>query len=1180
MCTTNNLKRDTKNIFLLLLFMISIFLNVNLRIFATNYYEDYQEIIYNNNHGLPVSAANAITQTPDGFIWVGVYGGLLRYDSKKFIKIGHRKGINNVKDLFVDSNGKLWVCTSDNGIICYDKGDVKIINSCMGLKSNSVRTAIEDNDGDIIVGTTSGVSCINPKTMEVRSILGNDEDSKYIENMDIFSDGKIICVSNDGNVFILENHKLYKLNKKSAKSNLKIISVYVDKKTDEIYFGTDGNFILEGQFDGESLKLKKIDCGKLSYINDIKKDKEGNLLIASDTGIGYLNKKLEIIVFSDLEMNSSIDKIFIDAEENLWFVSSRQGVMKYTKSIFLDMGKKLGFKNNIINAILPYRNDLYIASDSGLFIINEKNKLLENDLTNFLKGERIRCLLEDKKGNLLIGTYTGDKGIVKYNAEGISIINENDGLTSSKIRSMINLQNGNIAVATNDGVNILDGIEITNSFGIKEGMNNSKILNLCETPDGTLFLGTDGGGISLFKDGKFMGNIDHDLGLDSDIILRLKYDERYKGVWILTGSSISFYDCSNLKRIKNFPFKNNYDIFFYNGKICILSNEGIIFTTIREMLLDNDIKYRFLNYKEERAPMVTANSFSYMDENENLYICGVRGVFKLDVEKFNKKYKLPRIALESVIIDGKREYLKNDRIEISGDVKRLQIEAYTLTYQLLNPTISYYLEGFDDKPIEVSNSDAEKILYNNLKGGKYTFHYRVIDRKNNKILGYKKIYIDKEIRFLETKYFPICLAFAGIMLFGSVLYFLFKSKAKMEIQKHKELQHREVEEALEKAKIANNSKNEFLSQMSHDMRTPLGAVINFAEFGMEENEEGTNKKYFTQIKESSVYLLGLMNDILDAQRIENGKVDLVESTIDTKEFIQNVMNIILPKAQKKNIYFIEPILKKEKDIYKKYDVQHYKQILVNVIGNAIKYTPNSGMIKWELYFLRDEEGKLITRSIVTDNGVGISKKYQKHIFEKFTREKNRLSKKEGGTGLGLAITKELVDLLHGTIEVESELEKGSRFIIELPVKEISEEEFKKLMEEEVVNSTHELKNKRILLCEDNDINAKIVEKILSSIGIKVVRVKNGFLGVMAVKKGKYDAVLMDIKMPVMTGLEATKKIRKFNKDIPIIALSANVHAEDIKKSLNVGMNAHLSKPIDKNRLFKTLLEVMNNMENI
>ncbi|MDP0505783.1 MAG: response regulator [Fusobacterium sp. JB019] len=1171
----NSFARSIKNIFTRLLFIIIIFSSITLKSLANNYYQDYQEIIYNNNNGLPVSAANAITQTKDGFIWIGVYGGLLRYDGKKFIKIGHKNGINNVKDLLVDSSGKLWVCTSDNGVILYDKGETKVINSYRGLKSNSVRTAIEDEDGHIIVGTTSGVASIDIKTMEIHNILGNDENSKYIEKMDMLKDGRIICVSNDGKVFLLENHKLYKIIKKSSKSNLKIISVYIDNESDNIYFGTDSNIILKGQFNDKSLKLEKINCGKLSYINGIEKDKAGNLLIASDTGIGYLDKDLNLQVFSDLEMNNSIDKIFIDSEENLWFISSRQGVMKYTKSIFLDMSKNLGLKNEVVNSILPYKNRFYIASDRGLTIVDNKSNLVENELAKFLKGERVRCLLEDREGNLLIGTYTGDKGIVKYNNNGeIKIINEKQGLSSSKIRSMINLKDGNIAVATNNGLNILKNDKIIKKIGIRDGMNNSKILNLCETPDGTLFLGTDGGGISVFKDGKFIENIDHDLGLDSDIILRLKYDERYKGIWILTGSSISFYDGSNLKRIKNFPFKNNYDIFFYGGKICILSNEGIIFTTIREMLLDNNIKYRFLNYKEERAPMVTANSFSYMDELANLYICGVRGVFKLDVEKFNKEYKIPKIALESIIVDGKRQYLKNDRIKLSGDVKTLEIEAYTLTYQLLNPTISYYLEGFDDESTEMNNSDAEKIRYSNLKGGKYIFHYKVIDRKNNRILGHKKIYIDKEIRFLETKYFPVSIAFGGILLFGAILYFIFKSKAKREIQRHKELQHKELEEALEKAEVANNSKSEFLSQMSHDMRTPLGAVINFAEFGIEENEDGNNKKYFNQIKESSVYLLGLMNDILDAQRIENGKVDLIETTIDTKEFIQTVMNIVLPKARKKNIHFIEPNLNEEENIYKKYDVQHYKQILVNVIGNAIKYTHPKGIVKWELEFLEDEEGRPFTRSIITDNGVGISKEYQKHIFEKFTREKNILSKKEGGTGLGLAITKKLIDLLHGDIIVESELGKGSKFTIDLPVHKISKKEFENLRKEEIIKSLDEFKGKKVLLCEDNDINAKIVEKILSSVGIKITRVNNGFLGITQVKNEKYDAVLMDIKMPVMDGLKATKKIREFNKDIPIIALSANAYAEDIKKSLNAGMNAHLSKPIDKNKMFKTLLEVM------
>jgi CheY-like chemotaxis protein/two-component sensor histidine kinase len=361
--------------------------------------------------------------------------------------------------------------------------------------------------------------------------------------------------------------------------------------------------------------------------------------------------------------------------------------------------------------------------------------------------------------------------------------------------------------------------------------------------------------------------------------------------------------------------------------------------------------------------------------------------------------------------------------------------------------------------------------------------------------------------------------------------------------------------------------------MSHDMRTPLGAIMAESEFGLEEVKDTTAQKYFAHIKASSQYLFSIINDILEQEKMDNGTLILKRQVFELAPFHQSVKTIISQKAEEKNITQIISCNYTPEISYVKLDESRLEQVLINLLSNAIKYTRENGTIEWGCDYLhKNNKNYLIYK--IKDNGVGMSKAFQKSMFQPYAREINALSSFEGGTGLGLSIVKRILDAGGQTITCQSTLSKGSLFTVEIQLPLVSEEE-KKILQNKIIRlDESKLDKAKILVVDDIEINRTIVQKILEKKGCIITCATNGLEAIDLVKKGSFDIVLMDIKMPVMSGLEAVKTIRLFNKEIPIIALSANAFSEDITISIKAGMNDHLAKPINRNKLMELLIKYL------
>ena len=384
-----------------------------------------------------------------------------------------------------------------------------------------------------------------------------------------------------------------------------------------------------------------------------------------------------------------------------------------------------------------------------------------------------------------------------------------------------------------------------------------------------------------------------------------------------------------------------------------------------------------------------------------------------------------------------------------------------------------------------------------------------------------------------------------------------------------------LKKALEQAKEGSAAKSAFLFNMSHDLRTPLNAIIGFSELMKSHWEDSKiSRNYLEKIDESSQYLLSLINNILEMSKIESGKEELKEKPWDIYTSCDNLLQFFEPDIRQKNQTLNYAVNIKHNMILT--DSLKIREIYVNLMSNAIKYTNVGGTISFSLEEIEKEEGLSDYKAIVQDTGIGISKDYLPHIFENFSRQKTSSESGVIGTGLGMPIVKKLVDLMHGTISIESEEGKGTTVVVNLPHRYIIEKEEVDVVDDKEIDLT----GKHILLVEDNDLNAEIAQTLLEDKGLKVMRAKDGLEAITIVKENAvdcFDCILMDIQMPRMNGFEACKVIRSLpnnRSQLPIIALTANAFEEDRKDCLDAGMSEHVAKPIEIQSLLQTIESVL------
>ncbi len=1135
---------------------------------------DYVPIVYNSENKMSSSEANDIVQTPDGYIWVGSYAGLYRYDGRKFTMMGKKQNITNVTALYVDSQGRLWVGTNDSGLALYENKTFKLYGMNDGLDANSIRSICEGEEGEIYIGTTGKMSVLYPD--DTMKMLVTLEDVSYVNSLTDEKNGIVAGVTNDGVLFFIKEEGILFSEKVNDPQKGYYTCVFRERGGDYLV-GTSNKKVVKFSVDGKRVRKERtIHLSGVTSVRSIAGNRDGQVWICADDGFGYLGENNVFQPVMIPEYNNSLEGMVQDYEGNYWFASSRLGVLELTKNRFADVFAKADIEDRVVNATCIYEGLLYVATDTGLVAVDEKNnRQIENAMTKRLDDVRVRSLMADKAGNLWASTY-GEDGLVCLNAsDTIVCYNEiNAGTMGSRFRSTLELSDGTVVAASSTGLSYIKDEKVIGVVGEEDGLTNPQILSLYETEEGKLLAGSDGDGLFILEDGKVVGCISYENGLPSQIILRIC--EFKDGYLLITSNSLCTMDKSgNVRQIQNFPYANNLDAKIdANGNVWVLSSAGIFVVNADALYKDDpQMSYRLYASAHGLFTSLTANSWNYMDENGKIYLSCANGVKTVDTIAAEDETVDYNIAINRVS-GAEGEILPSDSGSylLRKEDKSIEIEPVVLNYTLSRPYVEYYLEGLDEQPTTVRQDELDVIRYTNIPSGTYRFRFSVLDENTMEPQGEIVMDLVKEKQFYEHTWFYAYLTFVILFIVAFITWTLTRISSMSVIRS----QYEQIRVAKEEAEHANSAKSMFLANMSHEIRTPMNAIIGMSEVALKEEVSDTVRDNLLDILGASNKLLGTINDILDFSKIESGKMEIVNAEYSFSAMMRGVVNIISYRLEQKTVKLITEV---DHDIPDQLcgDELRVRQILINLLSNAVKFT-EEGTITLTVGAEQTEDGICLLID-VKDTGCGIREEDLKRLFESFERVESQQLHGVEGTGLGLSICKNIVEMMDGQISVESEYGAGTTFHVEVPQKVVEgsvtyAEAWKAEKEAEngkSVGDNWTFANAKILVVDDDYVNLKVAKALMKEYEMDIHLAESGFECIEMVAKQNYDLILLDHRMPKMDGVETLRRLLADGSfATPVVATTANALIGADQMYLESGFADYLSKPLEQNEIFRVL----------
>ena len=718
-------------------------------------YNDYVQSIYSNNNGLPCGEANDIVQTNDGVLWIGTYAGLYRYNGKEFRWVDDYESVRNVNCLYVDEEGRLWIGTNDNGLsIVIREEVVNVLDQEDGLPSNSVRCVIRATDGYYYVGTTGAMQIIVMNNgLKAVSTL---EDVNYADSITADQEGHVATIASDGRLFLLEGGEVVCSMTLPDDEELYNCCEFAPDGT--LMVGTSENHIFRYEIEGNTLKQTDVmTCEGISNINNLYHLEDGTMFITADNGVSYVDRTGYQRINTN-EFNNSIDNMLYDYQGNLWFTSSRLGLLRLAKSPFKDVYGSIGMPRRVVNAIVSWQGCYYIGTDEGLDVVDKacRNKV-SNQLTSSLAGKRIRCMYVDGQNHLWVCTY--GSGLIEYSPDGESWeYNADQGSFGNRARIVTGLSDGTILAAGDTGISFIKDHKISQTIRNEDGLINSMILTVTELSDGTILAGTDGDGIAVIKDGKVDHMLTRENGLSSGVILRTVKDPKAEAVFIVTSNSLCYLTPDRSVRVLDkFPYFNNYDIWVKDeDTLFVMSSAGIYVVERDELVEGGEIAWELLDARRGLGTSLTANSWNYYNGKNELFLPCDSGVYIIDVEKYNTDVRSYRMQLASVKLDGVPQPLdRTGTITVGQGVNRVELGPEILNYTIQEPNVGYILEGYDTQWTIVPQNSLNNIIYLNLPAGDYTFRLAIFDSAGENVLEERSFELIKEGEFFEQPVFRI-----------------------------------------------------------------------------------------------------------------------------------------------------------------------------------------------------------------------------------------------------------------------------------------------------------------------------------------------------------------------------------------------------------------------------------------
>lgn len=832
----------------------------------------YSVVLYDNTNGLPTSEANAIAETSEGFIWIGSYSGLIRYDGNTFERFDSTTGIASVVSLFVDSKDRLWVGTNDGGVAVMEKGQFRMYNKADGLRSLSVRSIVEDRNGDIYIATTRGIARINPD-MDLYPVDEPQINEEYIRTLKLGDDGVLYGVTMSGAVFTLQGGVLTGFYDSTRLGVKNVRAILPDGDHPGcVYLSGEGSRLYYGELQKGFQAAEAMEITPLEYVNSLERVGE-MIWLCADNGIGLI-KDGAFQTLDNAPINTSIEGMSVDYQGNLWFVSSQQGVMKIVPNQFEDLFEEYNLQDEVVYSTCLYHGQLFIGTkNSGLVVLEDGDIIRELplkqsmtasgeptpdfDLLQTLNGVKIRSIIRDSQNRLWISTF-GETALMRYDGATMTRFSMEDGLPSNRVRTVYERKDGTFMVACTGGMALLEDDKVVRVYDGSVGINNTEILTVVEANNGDMFLGTDGGGIYRIRGDK-VEHFDTGDGLFSDVVMRLKASPFQNVVWVVTSNSLAYVaEDGRITTIQKFPYSNNFDLYENSQEeMWVLSSNGVYVTPVEELLAGGELTPVFYSRDNGLPCITTANSYSELTEGGDLYISGTTGVAKVNIETPFESVSNIKMAVPYVMADG--EYIYPDEtgaFTVPSTVKKLTICSYVYTYSLTNPQVTYYLDGFEEQTTTVERSELVPVDYTNLVGGDYRFVMELRDsmgRDGTEL----SVFIEKQKSVGEMLWFRVLSMILGVLAVAAVvqLYFHRKTKALLKKQEQNKRLIREMVEAFAKTI---DMKDEYTN--GHSSRVAKYTAMLTRELGYDEE---TVENYYNIALLHDIGKIGIPSSVLN-----------------------------------------------------------------------------------------------------------------------------------------------------------------------------------------------------------------------------------------------------------------------------------------------------------------------------